>query len=105
MLKVKAIRDDGSARRLFEIHYDGAPAAVEALSDVGRVAGRLVAENELPGAFRVDGPGLLSLDLDAPQRSFFHDGIVFAAIDAVNDPIKSPTLTRMDFEPPEDGSS
>lgn len=105
MLKVKAIRDDGSARRLFEIHFDGAPATVEALSAVGRVASRLIEENELPGAFRVDSAGVLSLDLDAPQRSFFHDGIVFAAIDAVNDPIKSPTLTRMDFEPPEDGSS
>jgi hypothetical protein len=30
--------------------------------------------------------------LAAEERTFFHNGIVFAALDAINDPIKNPTL-------------
>jgi hypothetical protein len=28
-------------------------------------------------------------------RTFFHDGIVFAALDAVNNPEKNPTITQL----------
>jgi len=95
MLKIRSIEDEGPDRRLYFIASDGQAATPEALADVARVALRLIAENELPGVYRaVEGSALL-LDLPAAQRSFFHDGIVFAALDAVNDPVKSPTLTRL----------
>ena len=38
------------------------------------------------------GPGLLALELPRDARGFFHNGIVFAALDAVNDPVRNPTL-------------
>ncbi len=63
------------------------------LERVARIAGVLLAENRLDGAFRVAGAGLLALDLTRSERSFFHTGIVFAALDAVNDPVRNPTLT------------
>jgi hypothetical protein len=98
MLKIRSIEDDGPDQRLYFVASDGEPVAPEVLADVARIAARLIAENELPGAYRaVDGSALL-LDLPAAQRSFFHDGIVFAALDAVNDPMKSPTLTRLALE-------
>ena len=101
MLKIKSIRDEGSLR-LFEIQVDGSPAAPDALGSVARIAARLVEENELPGSFQVLPGGLLVLDLAPDRRSFFHDGIVFAALDAVNDPVKSPTLNRLELDlPPE----
>ncbi|MCA1583097.1 MAG: hypothetical protein LC796_17260 [Acidobacteria bacterium] len=101
MLKIKSIRDEGP-RRLFEIHTAGSPAAAEALGGVARIARRLVEENELPGAFEVLSEGTLALELEPDRRSFFHDGIVFAALDAVNDPVKSPTLNRLELDlPPE----
>ena len=101
MLKIKSIRDEGS-RRLFEIQVDGSPAGPDALGSVARIAARLVEENELPGSFQVLPAGMLVLDLAPDRRSFFHDGIVFAALDAVNDPVKSPTLNRLELDlPPE----
>jgi hypothetical protein len=60
---------------------------------VARIAELLLRENELPGRFLVAGPGVLALELAAGQRTFFHNGIVFAALDAFNDPVKNPTLT------------
>jgi hypothetical protein len=47
----------------------------------------------MAGQFRPAGPGLLALELTEGQRTYFHDGIVFAAIDAHDDRIKNPTLT------------
>ena len=58
-----------------------------------RVGDLLLRENNLPGRFLVAGPGLLALDLAAAERTFFHNGIVFAALDAYNDPVRNPTLT------------
>jgi hypothetical protein len=98
MLKVRAISDEGADRRLFAIVLDGDTAPAETLSSIARVANRLVRENELPGEYRPAEPGTLELRLAAISRSFFHDGIVFAAIDAVNDPVKSPTLNRLDLD-------
>lgn len=98
MLKVRAIPHDGADRRLFVIVSDGELASNETLTSIARVANRLVRENELPGDYRPHDRGILALELAAPQRSFFHDGIVFAAIDAVNDPVRSPTLTRLDLD-------
>ena len=42
--------------------------------------------------------GLHSLDVRARARSFFHDVIVFAALDAVNDPNKNPTLANITID-------
>jgi len=101
VLKIKSIRDEGP-RRLFEIQVAGSPAAAGALGGVARIAQRLVEENELPGSFAVLSEGTLALELEPDRRSFFHDGIVFAALDAVNDPVKSPTLNRLELDlPPE----
>lgn len=97
MLKMKGIRDDGKLR-LFEILIAEAPASSRDLAAVARIATLLIEENELPGSFHVAGDGVLALELDAPRRSFFHNGIVFAALDAVNDPVKNPTLTRLGLD-------
>jgi len=93
MLKVGSVRDDGPDRRLFEVQDEGRPASEEKLLRIVLFATRLLADNGLPGAFRVAGEGLLCLDLSATDRSFFHDGILFAALDVYNDPVKNPTLT------------
>ncbi len=95
MLKVTRISDEGPKTRVFSIELDGTPASGEALSRVVTVAMHLLEENKLPGAFRVVGEGVLCLDLSATDRSFFHDGILFAALDVFNDPVKNPTLTLL----------
>lgn len=94
MLKVSKILDEGLERGIFEIQEDGAPASPQTLDRVALFAKRLLQENKLPGSFGVSGPGLLALDLRAPERSFFHTGIVFAALDAFDNPRKNPTITR-----------
>jgi hypothetical protein len=60
---------------------------------VARLGDLLLRENALAGRFRASGPGLLSLELPLAERTFFHNGIVFAALDAYNDPVRNPTLT------------
>jgi hypothetical protein len=102
MLKIRSIEDDGPDRRLYSVTMAGQPATPEVLADVARIAARLVAENELPGTYRAADGSVLVLELAADKRSFFHDGIVFAALDAVNDPVKSPTLNRLALDPPAD---
>ena len=69
------------------------PASVESLERVARIAQLLLRENDLPGRFLVAGKGSLALELPAGERTFFHNGIVFAALDAYNDPVRNPTLT------------
>ena len=61
---------------------------------VAAIAGRLLGENELPGEFGVFDVGLLVLNVRVSERTFFHDGIVFAALDAVNNPEKNPTISQ-----------
>lgn len=100
MLKVKGMRDVSPGKRLFVIESDGEPAPKESLQRIAAIARRLLEENELPGEFAVFDSGLLSLDVRATERSFFHDGIVFAALDAVNDPGRNPTLSNIPIERP-----
>ena len=92
------MRDVSPGKRLFVIEHEGEPAPTESLVRVAAIARRLLAENELPGEFAVFDVGLLSLDVRATERSFFHDGIVFAALDAVNDPTKNPTLANITID-------
>ena len=60
---------------------------------MARIAELLLRENDLAGRFLVAAPGVLALELAAGQRTLFHNGIVFAALDAFNDPMKNPTFT------------
>ena len=92
MLRCKGVEGEEPERCLFRIFEAGEPASEESLSRVARVAEVLLRENALPGCFRPIGRGILALELPAEERTFFHNGIVFAALDAINDPIKSPTL-------------
>ena len=94
MLKVAGIRDDGD-RRIFEVREDGSPAGSDRLERVVAFAAQLLLENGMPGSFRVAGDGLVALDLPADSRSYFHDGIVFAALDVYNDPVKNPTISGL----------
>jgi hypothetical protein len=100
MLKVKSIRDEPGDLRVFEIVSDGAPASPEDLARVARVAVQLIEENQVGGRFAAGSDGILELHIAPARRTFFHDGIVFAALDAVNDPIRSPTLTRLTADGP-----
>lgn len=92
------MRDVSPGKRLFVIENEGEPALKESLERVAVIARRLLVENELPGEFAVFDLGLLALDVRETARSFFHDGIVFAAIDAVNDPGRSPTLSSIPID-------
>src|SRR5215510_7420904 len=93
MLRYRGIAVDEPDACQFEIVEEDQPASAEALERVARIASVLLAENRLDGLFRVVGPGRLALVLEKDRRGFFHNGIVFAALDAVNDPIRNPTLT------------
>jgi len=93
VLRCKGIESETPERSVFRILEGDEPAGAESVQRVARLADVLLRENELSGSFRPEGPGLLALELPETQRTFFHNGIVFAAIDAFNDPIKNPTLT------------
>ena len=100
MLRCRGIDSEADASCLFRIIEGDEPASAEALEKVARIAGILLTENGLSGSFRVAGPGLLALDLSKGERGFFHNGILFAALDAVNDPVRNPTLTLRADSPP-----
>ncbi len=105
MLKIKAIHDETPDARLFAITSDGIPSPEAEMERVARLASHLLKENELDGMFRCVGAGVLALDVAASKRTFFHDGIVFAALDAVNDPVRNPTLTMLAADRlPKDGA-
>jgi hypothetical protein len=94
MLKVKSMRDVSPGKRVFVIEEDGEPAATEKIDRIASIAERLLHENDLPGEFQPFDVGLLALNVRASDRTFFHDGVVFAALDAVNNPQKNPTITQ-----------
>ena len=96
MVKVKGMRDVSPGKRLFVVETEGGePAPVEEIEKIAAIARRLLLENELPGEFEVFEAGLLALNVRTSERTFFHDGIVFAALDAINNPEKNPTITRL----------
>jgi hypothetical protein len=82
-------------RGVFRIQEDEQPASVRNLTQLARLADVILRENELLGRFVAASPGVLVLELPETERTFFHNGIVFAALDAFNDPIKNPTLTLL----------
>lgn len=93
MLRCRRIDSEEASRSVFRVTEPDLPASVESLERVARIAELLLRENDLPGRFVVAGPGQLALELPAEERTFFHNGIVFAALDAYNDPVRNPTLT------------
>ena len=95
MLKVKGMRDVSPGKRVFVIEENGEPAPSDSIRRIASIAQRLIQENDLPGEFYVFEIGLLGLDVLATDRTFFHDGIVFASLDAVNNPGKNPTITQL----------
>jgi hypothetical protein len=95
MLKVKGMRDVSPGKRVFVIEEEGEPAASDSIRRVASIAQRLLQENELPGEFHVFETGLLGLNILASDRTFFHDGIVFASLEAVNNPEKNSTITQL----------
>ena len=100
VLRCKGVEDEAGPG-VFRIVHDDQPASPQSLTQVARLADVLLRENELAGRFVADSDGTLALELPEGKRTFFHNGIVFAALDAFNDPVKSPTLTLL-AEPPED---
>ncbi len=95
MLKVKGIEDVHDRQRLFRIEQNGQPASDSDLRQVAIYARRLLAENDLLGDCRTASDGRLLLDLPDMERTYFYDGIVFAALDAFNNPNKNPTITGL----------
>ena len=93
MLRCKGIENEPE-RATFRIFADDRPAPPETLSQVARIADVLLRENSLLGRF-VPEAGGVALELPQAKRTFFHNGIVFAALDAVNDPVKNPTLNLL----------
>ena len=93
MLRVREIRDEGPDRTLFRVAEEGGPPSKEKVARLVAVAARLLAEYGLPGEFRAAGDGDVVLEIAAASRHFLHDGVLFAALDAVNDPVRNPTLT------------
>lgn len=99
MLRSKGIADDGPERCTFRIVDGDASASAEQLDRVARLAGLLLAENGLVGRFHVAEIGVLVLELPKAERTYFHNGIIFAALDAFNDPVKNPTLNMLSSDP------
>ena len=95
MLKVKGIEAVNDRQRRFRIERGGRPAPDSDLMQVAIYARRLLAENELVGDCRAASDGSLLFDLPDTERTYFYDGIVFAALDAFNNPSKNPTITGL----------
>ena len=89
------MRDVSPEVTLYRIEEEAGPADGEKLSRVAAAGNRLLEENELAGRFRLSEAGELELAVPGGSRGYFHDGIVFAALDVVNDPVKNPTLSRI----------
>jgi hypothetical protein len=95
VLKVRGIEGDGKGERRFRIEDDGRPASEASLQLVALYAKRLLAENDLAGGCRAVAAGMLALEVPEADPSYFYDGVVFAAIDAFNNPGKNPTITNL----------
>jgi hypothetical protein len=102
MLKVREIHDEGPDRTIFRIGDGGSDPSPDAVARLIAVATRLLAENGLPGAYWLVAPKDVALEIPPGGRNFLHDGILFAALDAVNDPVRNPTLTLLAGETPRD---
>ena len=94
MLRCKGIENQPE-RAIFRVLDEEGPASSEHLEQVARVARVLLKENGLAGDFVVTPDGVIALELPEGQRTFFHNGIVFAALDAINDPVRNPTLNLL----------
>ena len=93
MLRVRGIESIGDRERRFRIEDSGRAASEASLQLVSLYTRRLFAENEIAGECRATAEGVLVLQLPDADKTYFYDGIIFAALDAFNHPNKNPTLT------------
>jgi hypothetical protein len=100
VLKVRGIDTVGKRQRHFRIEDDGRLASEASLKLVAFYTRRLFAENEIAGECRAASEGVLVLEVPETDSTYFYDGIVFAALDAFNNPNKNPTITGI--QPPEE---
>jgi hypothetical protein len=94
MLRVSTMRDDERGRLRYSIVNGGEPALQEHLARVAGFGNRLLQESGLEGSYSTPEAGVLLLEVSPPSRTFFHEGVVFAALDAFNDPTRNVTITQ-----------
>ena len=92
MLRCKGVESDEPERASFASSRTSEPRRPKALSRVARIGDVLLRENCAPGRFVATDRGCSRSCSRPGKRTFFHNGIVFAALDAINDPVKNPTL-------------
>ena len=90
---MRGIESLGDRERRFRIEDAGRAASEASLQLVSLYTRRLFAENELAGECLAAPGGILILKLPDSDKSYFYDGLVFAALDAFNNPNKNPTIT------------
>jgi hypothetical protein len=88
------MQDDGPGRLRYAVVNGGDPAPQEHLARVAGFGNRLLQENGLEGSYSAPEPGVLILEVSSSARTFFHEGVVFAALDAFNDPTRNVTITQ-----------
>lgn len=93
VLRVRGIESLGDRERRFRIEDDGRAASEASLQLVSLYTRRLFAENELAGECLAASAGTLILRLPDTDKSYFYEGLIFAALDAFNHPKKNPTIT------------
>ena len=93
VLRVRGIESLGDRERRFRIEDDGRAASEASLQLVSLYTRRLFAENELAGECLAASGGILILRLPDTDKSYFYEGLIFAALDAFNHPKKNPTIT------------
>jgi hypothetical protein len=93
VLRVRGIESVGDRERRFRVEDNGRAASEASLQLVSLYTRRLFAENEIAGECRATAEGVLVLQLPDADKTYFYDGIIFAALDVFNHPKKNPTIT------------
>jgi hypothetical protein len=88
------MQDDERGHVRYLVVNGGEPAPQDHLTRVAGFGNRLLQENGLEGSFAAPGAGVLLLEVPRASRTFFHEGIVFAALDAFNDPTRNVTINQ-----------
>ena len=97
VLKVTRISEYGDTH-VFRVLEDCVRASDDMVRRLLVVAGKLLLENGLPGSFRAGAAGQIVLQIGSAGQAYFYDGILFAALDVLNDPNRNPTLFRLSLE-------
>jgi hypothetical protein len=94
VLRVSAMRDEETGGIRYTVVDGSAAGPQEHLAKVAGFGNRLLEENGLLGTFSSPEAGVLLLQVTVSDRTFFHEGIVFAALDAFNEPTRNVTITQ-----------